>query len=183
MKAITIRPARPEDIDAILALWLEGTEHHQTLAPDDFRLSAEASDHYLRVLTERLSKSTVVVLIAVRRKTNDGENHKPSGTNSEEVLGYLIGEVRQRPPIFRSEAWAIINELVVSEQQRRKGIGSRLHEAFEAWAMTKDATQINIHVYNSNSTGWDFWEEMGYTPLSTRLRRVIPKDRDDEING
>ena len=87
MKGITIRHALPQDINAILTLWLEGTEHHQQIVPDDFRLSAEASEHYLRILTERLSKSNVAVLVAVVCDADEADKYKQSASGSGGASG------------------------------------------------------------------------------------------------
>jgi GNAT superfamily N-acetyltransferase len=69
---------------------------------------------------------------------------------------------------------ALIEDMVVSENHRHKGIGRRLMQAIETWARSRGATRLQLLADQTNATAFSFYHKMGWR--STQLiclRRML----------
>jgi GNAT superfamily N-acetyltransferase len=89
------------------------------------------------------------------------------------VVGIAFGRLRSAPElaVFRQQRWGVLDELVVDSTWRRRGIGRRLTQAVEEWALGSGAAWIELNVYEFNNEARRFYEALGYLPLSTKLRK------------
>lgn len=56
---------------------------------------------------------------------------------------------------------------------RRSGVGRKLMAAAEAWFRAHGIRACELHVLEANRSGRDFWEEIGYTPVSLGMRKKL----------
>ena len=56
-------------------------------------------------------------------------------------------------------------ELIVDEEQRRRGLGRTLLSAIETWAAGSGATRVYLQLDDANKAGKAFYEEAGFVPL------------------
>jgi GNAT superfamily N-acetyltransferase len=141
--AITIRHATPGDAAAMAAL--AGELGYPTRAAEmDQRLTACLA-----------AASDHAVLVAESGKT---------------VVGWIQVSVVVS---LETGAFAEIRALVVSESQRGAGIGTKLVEAGEAWAASRDISRIRVRSNVTRERTRGFYEGLGYATIKTQ--RVFEK--------
>jgi GNAT superfamily N-acetyltransferase len=128
-----IRPATPEDWDAILPL-LEGVEG-VSISSDDtarqrFDYIVQSHDHYLPVAVDR-----------------------------DRIVGY--GWVQDYGPHLRSgDRTARLHDLFVDPDYRRRGNGAALFVAIKTWAEYEGMRYLE---WQASQAALPFYERLGYT--------------------
>jgi GNAT superfamily N-acetyltransferase len=143
MDRLAIRPAGPGDLTAMIALLAELF----ALEPD-FRADAGRQRRGLALLVEdRLRR---VALVA-------------------EAGGRVVGMVTGQLVVSTSEGGGsvLVEDLVVSASERRRGIGRALLRAVESWAAARGATRLQLLADRENAAALRFYERMGWS--GTRL--------------
>jgi predicted acetyltransferase len=79
------------------------------------------------------------------------------------IVGYLLGSIQPRPPIFKVQKEAMITDMFVTNKKRRKGIGTKLVSEFFNWAKIKKMKYAVLNVVPENDPGKKFWTKMGFT--------------------
>jgi GNAT superfamily N-acetyltransferase len=138
----SIRPATADDVDAVSAL-------ARSLAT-----TFAFEDDAFRAAFDRLNeRDDVRLLVAVR------DDHV--------VVGYLLGFVHDA--FFANGPVAWIEEMCVSEQQRRRGVGRALEEEFALWAKDQGTKLIALVTRRAAS----FYAALGYEDSATYFRRIL----------
>jgi GNAT superfamily N-acetyltransferase len=90
------------------------------------------------------------------------------------VVGVAFGLMRAAPevPVFVEQRCGVLDGLAVDAAWRRRGIGRLLVRAVESWAVRLGAPWVELNVYEFNAEARQFYEALGYLPLSTKLRRA-----------
>jgi GNAT superfamily N-acetyltransferase len=135
-----IRPATPGDLDALVRLLgvlftLEA----------DFRPDPKAQRRgLLRMLEDRERR---LVLVA-------------------EVLGALVGMVTVQLVVSTAEGGdaGLLEDLVVDESVRGKGLGCELLHRAEAWAFERGATRLQLLADRENAPALRFYARLRYSP-------------------
>jgi GNAT superfamily N-acetyltransferase len=163
---VTVRAAQPGDGQAIMLLGRDSATYYRELAPADFRVpdedgQAEWLDSFLPVDGER-----EIALVAEM----DGA-----------VVGYLEARLEepmdsaryQRNPEL-GERRLFVNALLTARSHWRRGVGSALVTAAEAWGRERGATVALMDTYADSPVSVPFWEGRGY-----RTRNLIMRKRLD----
>ena len=109
---------------------------------------------------------------------------------ADEKVGLFLAETAGRPvglvhvlvrdmpdfPIFVPRRYAIIDTIVVRSGYRNGGIGGKLMQVSEAWAIASGASSIELGVYEFNETAISFYESLGFHTLSRKMKKVLTKD-------
>ena len=95
--------------------------------------------------------------------------------HEEQTIGILEIAIRETRdiPILVPRRYAAISTIAVSQAHRGKGIGRALPETAEHWARARNATQIELHVWEFNEGARAFYEALGYRTASRRLSRRL----------
>lgn len=156
---IKIRAAITADYAAMSALLFEGDVYHSNALPHLFRpVSGPARPReYIIRLIENLD---AVVLLA----EEEGD-----------MVGLLMAEVRETPDIaiLVPRRYAVIEDIIVHEGRRGEGIGKALMQRAHAWARARGATAVELNVYEFNESARAFYETLGYTTESRKMRRSL----------
>lgn len=84
-----------------------------------------------------------------------------------EVAGYVLGF--EHLTFFANGRVAWVEEIMVGEAFRRRGIGRHLMEAFEEWATVREAKLIAL----ATRRAADFYEALGYEESATYFRKRV----------
>jgi diamine N-acetyltransferase len=159
---VNIRPATIDDYDAISALFAEGDRLHAEHLPSRFRLPTGIPR------SRQLVESCIVgpdatILLA----DDDGRG-----------VGFAQLVVRDAPPnpILIPTRVGVLDTIVVSAADQRRGIGRLLLDAAVAWFRSRAASQIELNVYEFNHSAIAFYESLGFTTRSRTMVRGLDPD-------
>lgn len=88
------------------------------------------------------------------------------------VVGYLAGglkKVRSWRPVKRTE----LENMLVIEKFRSKGIGDKLVKEFLKWSKEKGVKRAQVVAYVTNVRAIKFYKRMGFAPESISLETPI----------
>jgi GNAT superfamily N-acetyltransferase len=139
---LTIRHATSADLEPMVRLLADLFS-----IESDFRVDAVRQRRGLAML---LSDPRATVLVATR----DGA-----------VVG--MATVQLLVSTSEGDLSALVEDVVVDRDARRRGVGRRLLAACEEWARSRDATRMQLLTDRGNATALAFYERTGWRP--TRL--------------
>ncbi|MEM8559471.1 MAG: GNAT family N-acetyltransferase [Bacteroidota bacterium] len=151
---ITVRRAQPDDLDAALRLWAhldaEQARLDSTLATAEDAQALWAAEFDALVGTEAGGFFVAVV---------DGA-----------VVALITARLLTPPPLYASDLYAFVDELVVDQAARQRGVGARLVEAVRVWAREQGVSRIEARVVAGNSGALDFWGRVGAEEVARTVR-------------
>ncbi len=150
---VTIRPARPPDLPAVIALWRELQDINASFDPR-LQLGDGAADWFIGYLGDQLDNPNMAVLVA---------EHEGA------VVGYAFGQIMRRPTLASGDC-GYVADVCVQERWRGRGIGRQLYERLRAWFLAHGLTAIEVQVVRANPASQAFWRKMGYTEFLRTLR-------------
>ncbi len=160
----SVRKATASDYGALCELFDEIDALHRDHLPRIFQLpkgAAREEDYYLALIADE----NVAVLIA-----------EAGGT----LLGFVHAIVREPPaiPILVARRYAVVDGILVKSGFQNQGIGRRLMDEAQAWAIAKGATSVELNVYEFNTTAISFYEGLGYRTLSRKMSKELREDKE-----
>jgi predicted N-acetyltransferase YhbS len=149
----TIRPARPSDIRRIVELWEEFMEFHRVRdAWYETRDGAwESMVDFVRDAIENARRVALVAEVGGR------------------VVGYALGEMATRPPVFKVREYGAITDAAVTAEWRRKGVGGALVEEMVRRLAKLGARRIEVSAACCNEVSTRFWRKMRFKPTMERM--------------
>lgn len=69
--------------------------------------------------------------------------------------------------------FGVVDTIAVDTAYHRSGLGRQLMDYAEKWAQEKDATSLELTVYDFNQGALSFYADLGYAPLSHRLGKAL----------
>lgn len=92
-----------------------------------------------------------------------------------ELAGAATVMMRSAPDfaVFINQSWGVLDNIAVVSSWRRRGVGRALTRAAERWALGRGAKWLELGVYEFNTQARAFYQALGYSPVSTKLRKVL----------
>ena len=89
-----------------------------------------------------------------------------------EIAGFILAFIRETPPIpvFIPTRLALVTDIAVKKEFRRRGIGHLLVNKVHKWAVTRGASAVELTVFTFNQEAFDFYKAIGYETISLRMR-------------
>ena len=154
-----VRPARPQEIDRIAALWGLITDHHASLDPLFRMRRGPVAEGELRELLRALHRDPDVEIFVF----------DVGGT----PVGLCIVRIDRAPPILEETERAEITDVGVRPEWRRRGVARGLVEAAHAWVRDRGVARVEIQVATGNREGQAFWRSLGYGDLMDVLHKRL----------
>jgi GNAT superfamily N-acetyltransferase len=151
------RRARPRDLEAVTALWIELTRHHAALDAR-FALRAGAEGEVRRLLDAQLRDPDTAIFVA---------------GDPGAVVGFAIARIAQALPIHAETRRAEITDVYVVPTVRRRGLGRALVATATRWASGRGAERLEVHVSPRNREGTAFWHAEGFGACMDVLHRRL----------
>jgi ribosomal protein S18 acetylase RimI-like enzyme len=138
--------AQNSHVPGIIDVWEEFARFHEPYDPR-FPMKDNVREGYQIHINDLIKAEDTLVLVAL-------DNGK--------VIGYVIAAVRKSSPAFKREKYGHIEEMAVTADYRRKGIGSELLKKILAWFQSQDLDMIELSVAARNPIGYSFWKKHGF---------------------
>lgn len=91
------------------------------------------------------------------------------------IIGFIHVCVLRAPfaPVFVQREYGEIQGLYVGKKFRHFGIGQKLMEVAHKWVRLQGITEVELNVYEFNKYAAAFYEKLGYSTTSKRMRKVL----------
>ena len=157
---VHIRTASRADFEAMSAVFEEGDLLHRANLPDLYRKPANPPARSQAFIEAILADPDALLMLAEK----EGQ-----------VIGVLHATVRDAPDvsILMPRRYGVINDVAVQHELRGLGVGQALMRAAEEWAHDKGAREVELNVYFFNQSAINFYELLGYEPVSQKMRKKI----------
>jgi diamine N-acetyltransferase len=161
MKTI-VRIAEEKDYEDVCRLLAEGDIFHATALPDIFRTSGSPSRTREQFSFMR-SYPGMVLFVA---------------ESNGRLIGLINAEMRETPefPILVNRRYVYIGNIVVENNSRGKGIGTRLMNKVERWAIENGIHNIELNVWDFNVAAIDLFKHLGFWDARHQMWKSIDKE-------
>ena len=133
-------------VPEIINIWEEFSRFHEPFDPrypmkDDMRTGYEGH------LREAMAAKDTEVLVALEK---------------DKVVGYVMAMIRKSSPAWKREKYGYIEEMAVTADYRRRGIGTQILEKILDWFRSENLDMIELSVGAKNKVGYSFWKKHGF---------------------
>ena len=158
----SIRLATEQDIDELIALYIEFHEFHVLGVPDRLRRPDTYDETDLSAsLRAILSRDDAAIFVL-----DTGKN----------LIGLAEVYIRQDEPhpLTVAHRYGFLQSLIVSAQHRKSGLGRRLVATAHQWAKERSATEMQLDTWEFAEGPLHFYEALGYRTLKRHLVIDLP---------
>jgi len=93
------------------------------------------------------------------------------------IIGYLCGGISEREFYRRKAKYAELENMLVENSFRDKGIGTELTKNFIDWCKRNKVSYIAVTASAQNKQGIDFYRALGFKDYNLTLEMVTEKKR------
>ena len=137
-----IRKAEKEDLEnGLLEVYIEGYKYHQKGRPDVFK--NQSDDIFKEDLTNMINNVPIIVIL-----------------DKDRVLGYLSYIIKGNKN--KGYKKLVVDQLVISEKSRGKGLGKRLMETVKDIAINEECERIELNCWLFNTNAIDMYKHIGF---------------------
>ena len=92
-----------------------------------------------------------------------------------ELMGLVHAVIKEHPQteLHVTGKFVLLDNLVVDEMYRGKGIGKRLYDQTLLWGKENKAAEIQLKVYDFNESAIEFYRKRGFEQVSVSMRRKV----------
>lgn len=93
------------------------------------------------------------------------------------IVGYLAGGIAKPYSYRRIKTEAELENTLVVEEYRHRGIGEKLFNEFMNWCKAKGAEIIKVNASTDNLNAISFYKKVGFKAYSSELEYVVIKSQ------
>jgi diamine N-acetyltransferase len=153
---VSVRLACSQDVVALARLLDEIVAFHHNEDPTQFSKPAGAA--HSNYLDDRLQDPDAAVFLA-----------EDQGV----LAGVAVTVIREAPPFLNPSRFVLLENLAVSMEFRRAGVGRKLVDAAVLWTRARDMRDLDLNVYEFNRNAIRFYDAIGFRTVSRRMRRTL----------
>ena len=94
---------------------------------------------------------------------------------ADEAVAFMNARIAKHP--LRGYTIGFIEDAFVRPHVRRKGIGSALYEATEAWCRANGAVELRLQAIVADDIAADFWVRQGFEPFIALMSKSLSEAR------
>ena len=148
---VAIREYTRHDISNITEKKSILTHSHVAIDPVYYAPSANADEEFKEYIEKRINDSNFKIFIA---------------EDDEVLVGYVMGWIEYRPPIYRKRKVGYLSNIYVDETYKRHGIGKKLYLRIESWFREQQIDFIEIKADARNLEAIKSFTQYGFSELS-----------------
>jgi ribosomal protein S18 acetylase RimI-like enzyme len=157
--AVVIRPAGPDDFDAVGAFGAALVRMHYAFDARRFmRPGSGLAEGYSEFLEAESARRGVIVLVA---------------EEAGRVVGYAYAAIEPLSWQELREEAGVIHDLFVDDAARRRGVAARLVEAAVAWFREQGMPRVIIHTAEKNGAAQHLFDKLGFRRTMVEMTREI----------
>ena len=156
---IVLRTATHEDYEALCLLYAQlDRVHYQTLS--DFFRSVEGPTRSREFFAEIFANEDAALFVA----ENEGA-----------LVGVIHCYIDSTPmvPVVVPCSFVHIVDMVVDESFRHHGVGQALLERVHQWTQEKGLAEVELAVWEFNTSARNLYEKLGYRTTWRRMRKQL----------
>lgn len=88
-------------------------------------------------------------------------------------IGYLCGSIKKPRPAHKKAKYAEIENMIVDQRFRDRGVGTELVKSFTNWCKLKKVDYILVSAFIKNNFGINFYKKVGFKEYMLKLRAKI----------
>jgi ribosomal protein S18 acetylase RimI-like enzyme len=157
---MTIRPATPADVPAVLPMVDKLAALHEKWDPVRYDYKANTGEMYRRWLTARAGDPQSVFLVA---------DHERLMADVPFLVGFLVATVEKPIPIYRVDRFGFIHDVWVEEDYRHEGIARQMTMLAMEKFRDMGVNQIRLETAAANEPARKLFASCGFRPASTEL--------------
>jgi ribosomal protein S18 acetylase RimI-like enzyme len=159
LSSAIVRPARSADLPHLGRLGaLLVQEHHDFDAQRFLPARRRTPEDYAWFLGTQIAEANVVILVA----ENDGQ-----------VIGYVYGAVEGYDYMSLRGPAAVLHDLVVDSEYRRRGVGQLLLNAALSELRSRGAPRVVLSTAERNESAQRLFEWMGFRRTMVEMTREL----------
>jgi ribosomal protein S18 acetylase RimI-like enzyme len=166
---MTIRPATPDDVPAVLPMVSQICALHERWDPAKYGFLPNPAESYRRWLAARAKDAESVFLVAERAAT---------ATDAAMLVGFLIATIEREIPIYRIDRFGFIHDLWVEPGYRNEGIGRQLAMAAIERFGALGVAQVRLDTAVANDAARQLFAACGFRTstieMLLELKRLNP---------
>lgn len=132
---LVIRDYTSLDIDIIAQKQEELINFHSKIDPNYYKPSKNAQEEIKDFLKRKLDDQNFKLLLALYHN---------------QVIGYVMGWMTERPPIYFYRKEGYLSNIYIDDKYRGLGIGSKIFKLLENWFVEKKAAFIELKADSEN---------------------------------
>jgi GNAT superfamily N-acetyltransferase len=155
---VEIVKAEEKHVTAIGKLWWEFMIFHQKVEPI-FTPREGAIPGFVENNLRRFMKSRDGLVLVALDKTK--------------VVGYSLSEIIGPSPGFKREEYGSIDQMAVTADYRKKGIGEKMFAETAKWFLSRNIERVEIQTTAKNAVANSFWQKQGFEVYMHTLYKEI----------
>ena len=159
---LVIKEYSGEDIEAIAGKKLLFTHLHTTIDPAYYAPSSNADEEFKNYIKKRINDNDFKIFTA-----------KDNGA----CIGYVMGWIEYRPPIYHKRKIGYLSNIYVDETHQKRKTGEKLYLTMERWFRGKKVDFIEIKADARNSAAIKSFKKYGFKELSVTFYKDTKADR------
>jgi len=156
MRGISVREAKPDDLDAVVELRLSLLREYGD-HPLYGRLHPDVRRRAFELYRTQLASTSETMFVAVR----DGD-----------IVGVLRCVDAPSSPLLMPEHYCYVSSAYVKPDLRRTGVLSALVDAAERWCDARGITEMRLHNASGVRMAEDTWSALGFEVVEQVRRRA-----------
>lgn len=153
---VVVRLAEPRDSAEVSRLAGALVRMHHAVDPQRFLLVDNVEDGYAWWLSRQLKSKNAVVLVAVEGAA---------------VVGYAYGTVEERDWNMLLDAHGAVQDILVAEPTRRRGVGGQLLDALLSELEGKGVPRVVLSTMVGNESAQRLFRSRGFRPTMLEMTR------------
>ncbi len=156
---LILEPATLEDYEEMIDVYSELVDLH--VANLSWKFQRPEKEIFSKAYFEECLKSKNNLILLAKQK--------------DKAIGLVNVKIERsaKIPLYLPRRYAKINDLVVKESFRGKGVGKKLLEEAQKWIQAKGVTDIELEVYDFNADALAFYKKDNFQEVSVTLRKTL----------
>ena len=161
---ITVRPATPSDIPALMSLLIQVNMVHHNGRPDLFK--GPATKYSAEELRAIIADEETPVFVCADEQ--------------DRVLGHGFCILQHSGGELMVEHTTLyIDDICVDEAARGQGVGRMLFERIREYARELGAYNVTLNVWSCNPGARAFYEKLGLVPYKTGMEMILDAEQNE----